>query len=453
MATADTIAAIATAPGRGAIGLLRISGPAASEIATRIAGALPAARQAGLRTFRDRNGEAIDQGLVLVFPAPRSYTGEHLVELQGHGGVVLLQLLLEAAIAAGARMARPGEFSERAFLNGRLDLAQAEAVGDLIDAASRQAVVAAQRSLEGAFSERVTRLADELMGLRAWVEGALDFSDEDVDWLADDGLRKRLANWSDALDALIAQVGQGRRLREGLVVAIVGQPNVGKSTLLNRLAGVDAAIVSDQPGTTRDLLREHLVLDGMPITIVDTAGLRETEDRIEQEGIRRSWNAVDKAELVLYLVDDRFDDHPQDLELLAKLPVDRPRIVVRNKCDLANRSAQRLDATSTEPLTLRLSAATGAGIDLLTNAIREFAGLGAADQQSSSFTARTRHVLALAETRRHLDVAMRALTANSAAELIAEELRLAHAALGEITGQVTSEDLLGRIFASFCIGK
>ncbi len=450
MATADTIAAIATAPGRGAIGLLRISGPIALEVATSIAGSLPPPRQAGLRTFRDRNGEAIDQGLVLVFPAPRSYTGEHLVELQGHGGVVLLQLLLEAAIAAGARMARPGEFSERAFLNGRLDLAQAEAVGDLIDAASRQAVVAAQRSLEGAFSERVTALADELMGLRAWVEGALDFSDEDVDWLADDGLRTRLSNWSDALDALIAQVGQGRRLREGLVVAIVGQPNVGKSTLLNRLAGVDAAIVSDQPGTTRDSLREHLVLDGMPITIVDTAGLRETDDRIEQEGIRRSWSAVDKAELVLYLVDDRHDDHPQDLALLARLPAERPRIVVRNKCDLANRSAQRLDAASTE---IRLSAATGEGIDLLTTAIREFAGLGVADQQSSSFTARTRHVLALADTRRHLDVAMRALAANSAAELIAEELRLAHAALGEITGQVTSEDLLGRIFASFCIGK
>lgn len=450
MATADTIAAIATAPGRGAIGLLRISGPAALEVAGRIAGSLPQPRQAGLRTFRDRSGEAIDRGLVLVFPAPRSYTGEHLVELQGHGGVVLLQLLLEAAIEAGARMARPGEFSERAFLNGRLDLAQAEAVGDLIDAASRQAVVAAQRSLEGAFSERVTTLADELMGLRAWVEGALDFTDEDVDWLADDGLRTRLANWSEALDALIAQVGQGRRLREGLVVAIVGQPNVGKSTLLNRLAGVDAAIVSDQPGTTRDSLREHLLLEGMPITIVDTAGLRETDDRIEQEGIRRSWSAIDKAELVLYLVDDRLDDHPLDLELLARLPSDRPRIVVRNKCDLANRGAQRVEAATP---TIRLSAATGEGIGLLSAAIREFAGLGAADQQSSSFTARTRHVLALAETRRHLDVAMRSLAANSSAELIAEELRLAHAALGEITGQVTSEDLLGHIFASFCIGK
>ncbi len=447
----DTIAAIATAPGRGAIGLVRISGPAAPAIATAIAGRLPPVRQAALRGFRDRDGHILDRGLVLVFEAPNSYTGEHLIELQAHGGSVLLQLLLEAVVAAGARIARPGEFSERAFLNGRLDLAQAEAVSDLIDASSRQAVIAAQRSLDGVFSQRVGALADELMALRAWVEGALDFSDEDVNWLADGQLLDRLGAWFDALDALQRQAGQGRRLRDGLVVAIVGQPNVGKSTLLNRLAGVDAAIVSDQPGTTRDVLREHLIIDGLPITVVDTAGLRDTDDRIEQEGIRRAWAAVDKAELLLFLSDDRVDaEDGLDAELIARLPSDRPRLHVRNKADLSGGS---IGETQT-PDTLRISAATGAGIELLRQRILQFAGLGAPTADSQSvFIARSRHLTALAQTRAHVEQALQCLAQGTGAETMAEELRLAQQALGEITGAVTADEVLGRIFSSFCIGK
>lgn len=447
MAATDTIAAVATAPGRGAIGLLRISGPDALEVGRRIAGDLPAARRAGLRHFSDAAGERIDQGLVLVFEAPHSYTGEHLVELQGHGGPVVLQLLMEAAVAAGARPARPGEFSERAFLNGKLDLAQAEAVADLIDAASRQAVVAARRALEGEFSQRVQTLAEGLLDLRSWVEGALDFSDEDVDWLGDARLLRGLAAWVQALDELIARAGQGRRLREGLVVAIAGQPNVGKSTLLNRLAGAEAAIVSDQPGTTRDALREHLVIGGLPITVIDTAGLRDTDDRIEQEGIRRSWSAIDRAELVLFVVDDRVGVTAADQALLDRLPADKPRLLLRNKSDL--RPAAGSDASAEG---LRLSAATGAGLDALTLALHEAAGFAAADAEGS-FTARARHLTALAESRDRARRALEGLTRAHAAETIAEELRLAHVALGEITGTVTTEDLLGHIFASFCIGK
>lgn len=442
-ADTDTIAAIATAPGRGAIGLLRLSGPAALTIAQSIAGRLPQPRVAALRDFRDRSGEKLDRGIVIVFEAPRSYTGEHLVELQAHGGPVLLQCLLQTAVEAGARIAKPGEFSERAFLNGRLDLAQAEAVADLIDAASRNAVVAANRSLDGELSRRVEALADDLMGLRAWIEGALDFSDEDVDWLANADLLHRAADWLERLAALERAAHQGRRLREGIVVAIVGEPNVGKSTLLNQLAGVDAAIVSDIPGTTRDVLREHITIAGIPITVVDTAGLRETSDRIEQEGIRRARIAIDKAELVLYVTDNQ--DDPIELSAFAEKPV----IVIRNKTDLAGKEPER---TSAEHEVIRLSAATGEGVELLRAAIVEFAGMGGTESEAG-FTARARHLTALGAARQHAEIAIAGLVQQHAAETIAEELRLAHDAIGEITGKTHSEDLLGRIFASFCIGK
>lgn len=450
--TTDTIAAIATAPGRGAIGLLRLSGPQSRPIAEALCGTLPPPRQAGLRAFRDRSGAVLDRGLVLNFVAPHSYTGEDLVELQAHGGPVLLDLLLQAACSAGARVARPGEFSERAFVNGRLDLAQAEAVADLIDASSREAVTAAQRSLEGEFSRQVQALADELMQIRAWIEGALDFSDEDIDWLADAQLHRRLCTWRDALATLQQQARQGRRLRDGLVVAIAGQPNVGKSSLLNRLAGVDAAIVSEQPGTTRDVLREHLVIDGLPLTVIDTAGLRDTDDAVEREGIRRAWSVLEKAEAILFVVDDRDADIAADQRLLDRVPRQVPRLLIRNKCDLSGAAPQRCDTE--RGVQLRISAASGAGFDLLRTELRKLAGwTGTSTDTHSTFTARTRHVVALDACSRHAQLAHRGLETGQSAETIAEELRLAQQQLGEITGVVTSEDLLGTIFASFCIGK
>ncbi|MGQ0697135.1 MAG: tRNA uridine-5-carboxymethylaminomethyl(34) synthesis GTPase MnmE [Panacagrimonas sp.] len=447
--SADTIAAVATPPGRGAVGMVRLSGPRAFEIAERIVGARPVPRQAGLREFREASGATLDRGLVLCFPAPRSYTGEDVVELQGHGGPVVLDLILRAACALGARIARPGEFSERAFLNDRLDLAQAEAVADLIDAGSRAAVLAATRSLEGELSRRVGALAEALLDLRVFVEGALDFSDEDIDWLSDSQLSKKLAAAEHDLDVLLAEAAQGRRLREGLVIAITGRPNVGKSTLLNRLAGTDAAIVSDTPGTTRDVLREHLVLDGMPLTVIDTAGLRDTQDPVEAEGIRRAWQALERAELALFLADDRAGLTVEDRALMDRLPQTVPAIVVLNKCDLSGHEPGALEVSGYS--TLRISAASGAGLDALRSAIREAAGLG--PQTESLFSARTRHIDALRRTREHLVDARRRLELRAGAELAAEELRLAHDALGEISGRVTTEDLLGAVFSRFCIGK
>lgn len=445
----DTIAAIATPPGRGAVGILRLSGPAALEIAQRLCGKLPPARQAALRHFTDSAGEVIDQGLVLSFPAPHSYTGEDVVELQGHGGPVVMDLLLKAACDCGARPARAGEFSERAFLNDRLDLAQAEAVADLIDAASAQAARAAQRSLAGELSRRVQALAEELTQLRVFVEAALDFSDEDIDWLADESLRGRLDALIAGLERLLRDSAQGRRLREGLVVALSGRPNAGKSTLLNRLAGVEAAIVTDIAGTTRDVLRENIVLDGLPLIVVDTAGLRDSDDPVEREGIRRAWQALQQAELALYLVDDREGLTEQDRELLARFPPGLTRLIVRNKCDLSGQPPDEF--TDAEGRQLRLSAASGAGIDRLCEALRAHAGLEGAD--AGLFSARTRHLEAL---RRALDSARAArsrLASAQTPELVAEDLRLAQDALGDITGRLSSDDLLGRIFGAFCIGK
>lgn len=447
-AATDSIAAIATASGRGAIGLVRISGPQAAAIAARLTGALPPARRAGLRRFRDAQGEVIDSGLVLHFPAPNSYTGEDLVELQGHGGPVVLDLVLQAVLAAGARLARPGEFSERAFLNGRLDLAQAEAVADLIDAGSAAAVRAANRTLQGAFSQQVEGLVEALTALRADLEAALDFSDEDLPWLSGDQLRERLAGLQAQHAALMARAAQGRRLREGLTIAIAGQPNVGKSTLLNRLAGVEAAIVSPQAGTTRDVLREHLVLRGLPVTVLDTAGLRETEDAIEREGVRRAWAALAQAELVLFVADDRTGITAADAVLLAQFPSHLPVLRVLNKCDL---SARATGPVADAPGTLRIAAATGDGLEALADAICAQAGFASEADRSDAFTARRRHLDALRIAGEHVDRA--AAQRTRPAELIAEELRLAQLALEAITGRYTADDLLGRIFGSFCIGK
>lgn len=448
MAHTETIAAIATAAGRGALGILRLSGPQAFAIAQAVVGALPSPRQAALRHFRDATGAVLDQGLVLCFKSPASFTGEDVVELQGHGGPVVLTALLATLVERGARIAQPGEFSERAFLNGRIDLVQAEAIADLIDAASVQAVHAANKTLDGAFSERVHTAAAALTDLRVFVEGALDFSDEDIDWLADAKLAERLHALEERITQTQREAAQGRRLREGLTVAIVGQPNVGKSTLLNALAGFDAAIVSEQAGTTRDVLREHLLLDGLPLTLIDTAGLRDTDDAVEREGIRRARLALEKAELALFVVDDRHGITPEDEALLHSLPP-LPRLVVRNKCDLAGHAPHVFDEASSR--TVRLAAKSKQGLDLLTTELH--AQCGFASGGEGAFLARARHLEALAACATHIQHARGQLAANSHAEIAAEELRLAQLALGRITGEQSSDALLGEIFRRFCIGK
>jgi len=432
---------------------VRLSGPQALAIAARLAGPLPPPRHAALRTLRDAQGAPLDQGLVLVFPHPDSYTGEDIVELQGHGGPLVLDLLVRAACALGARPARPGEFSERAFLNGRLDLAQAEAVADLINAATAEAARAAQHSLQGEFSDRVRAIVEELVALRTFVEGALDFSDEDVDWLADGALAARLATLLGHLRALLGAAAQGRRLREGLTVALAGQPNVGKSTLLNRLAGTEAAIVTEIPGTTRDLLRENVNVDGLPLTVVDTAGLRDSDDPVERIGIERAWQALGAAELVLFLVDDRAGVTAQDRALLERLPPGAEVVIVRNKCDLSGAEPAAVGAPHGRDsfIELRLCAKSGAGLDALKHEIRRVAGLTATGE--SLFSARTRHVDALQRALACAQDAELRLREGAAPELAAEDLRLAQRALSEITGAFTTEDLLGRIFGQFCIGK
>lgn len=448
-AAADTIVAVATASGRGGIGILRLSGPDALRIAERIAGPAPPPRQAVLRHFCDAQGQRIDQGLLLYFPAPHSFTGEDVVELQAHGSPVALQLLLAACCEHGARPAGPGEFSERAFLNERIDLAQAEAIADLIDASTAQAARAAQRSLDGELSRRVEQLLEGLIALRVYVEGALDFSDEDVDWLATAQLGEQLQHLRESLTQLLRQAAQGRRLREGLHIALTGRPNVGKSTLLNRMAGAEVAIVTDIAGTTRDVLRENLNLRGLPVTLIDTAGLRDSQDPVEREGIRRARAALEQAELALFIVDAREAVNAQDRELLAGLPSGLPLLIVHNKIDLTAQAARcEQSARGTE---LYLSAARGEGIELLVEAIHRHAGLQASVE--SAFSARARHVAALERCLQQLDRAAQRLSQRHLPELAAEELRLAQEALGEITGCFSNEDLLGRIFAGFCIGK
>jgi tRNA modification GTPase len=473
----DTIAAVATAPGRGAVGIVRLSGPQAHAIAAKISGELPPPRHAALRNFRDAGGAALDQGLVLAFARPDSYTGEDVVELQGHGGPLVLDLLVRAACALGARPARPGEFSERAFVNGRIDLAQAEAVADLINAATEQAARAAQRSLQGEFSAQVRARVDELVALRVIVEGALHFTDDDVDGLADVALQARLEALLANLRELLAAASQGRRLREGLTVALAGQPNVGKSTLLNRLAGAEAAIVTDIPGTTRDVLRENVNLDGLPVTLVDTAGLRESDEPVEKIGVERAWQALGQAELVLFLVDDRAGVTATDRALLERLPAGAEVMVVRNKCDLAgpftpsgaagasfdtpapfapsSSRSERIEGRAAQDryrgVELRISAKSGAGLEPLKAEILRAAGLSATGE--SLFSARTRHVDALQRALACTEEADKRLREGAAAELAAEDLRLAQQALSEITGAFTTEDLLGRIFSQFCIGK
>jgi tRNA modification GTPase len=443
---ADTIVAAATPPGTGGIAVVRLSGPEVPGIAVTMLGSLPRPRQATLATFRDRAGNALDEGIALYYPAPHSFTGEHVLELHGHGGPVLVAGIVEAALGCGARRAGPGEFSQRAFLNDKLDLAQAEAIADLVASGSTQAARAALRSLSGTFSEAVESLQQRLIQLRMHVEAAIDFPEEEIDFLADDALAERIADCARAFESLTAQAQAGRVLRDGYRLVIVGRPNAGKSSLLNLLSGQEAAIVTEVAGTTRDILREQINLEGLLVELVDTAGLRENPDRIEAEGIRRAREALAAADAALWIEDA--SDPAGTAEADAELPPDIPVVTVRNKIDLTGEAA---GLTQQEPPVVALSARTGAGTDALRAVIRELAGYR--DLGEGAFTARRRHVEALERAGQHFAAGHAALEDARAGELLAEELKLAQDALGEITGAVTSDDLLGRIFAEFCIGK
>lgn len=445
----DTIAAVATAPGQGGVGIVRLSGVAVPDIARALFGRLPTPRYAALRRFCAADGTVIDQGLALYFPAPDSFTGEHVLELHGHGGPVVLDLLLARVLALGARPARAGEFSERAFLNGKLDLAQAEAVADLIAADTVQAARAAAGSLQGELSRRVHELVEALTILRMYVEAAIDFPDEEIDFLSDRVVAEQLAAIGARFDALQAGARQGCLLREGMTVVIAGRPNAGKSSLLNALAGQDSAIVTDIPGTTRDLLRERVQIDGLPLHVVDTAGLRDSVDPVEQEGIRRAWQAIAGADRLLLVVDDCVGWGEEEDAIMGRLPESLARTVVHNKIDLSGRSP----GVQGEPADPRvyLSLRSGEGLQALRDHLKSVVGYRASTQ--GIFMARRRHLDALIRARGHVDEGRRQLEANRAGELLAEELRQAQQVLGEITGEFTSDDLLGRIFSSFCIGK
>ncbi len=445
-ANIDTIVAIASAPGAGGVGLLRLSGPRARDIAQRIGVRTMRPRHAHYARFRDADGEVIDDGIALWFPAPNSFTGEEVVELQGHGSPVVLQQLVARCIALGARQARPGEFSERAFLNGKLDLAQAEAIADLIAASDTRAARAARRSLDGVFSQRVEATGEQLVLLRIHVEAAIDFADEPLDTLGGDQVRVGLGRALRALVQLRDDAERGRRLRDGLHAVLVGPPNAGKSSLLNALAGSERAIVTDIAGTTRDTLRETIRIDGLELTLVDTAGLRDGGDAIEREGMRRAHLEMQRTDLAIIVLDAR---DPQAgraavADALAGVP---QQLWIHNKSDLLAQCPADSDAN-----VVHVSAATGQGLERLHARLRELASGSAGDSVEGEFSARARHVEAIVLAIGHVERADAELV-HEHLELAAEELRLAHEALGEITGRMSADDLLGRIFSSFCIGK
>jgi len=458
----DTIAAISTPAGRGGVGVIRVSGPRVGAIIAGMLRAAPTPRVATPATFRDGNGEAIDQGLVLLFPAPRSYTGEDVLELHGHGGPAVMRLLLGRCVELGARLARPGEFTQRAFLNGKLDLAQAESVADLIDAATTTAVRAAARSLSGAFSNEIRELSEALVELRMFVEATLDFPEDDVEFLRAADVRGRIGGIAAQISAVLARAKQGALLREGLTVVLVGRPNVGKSSLLNQLAGDDVAIVTPIAGTTRDAVTSPIEIHGIPLTIIDTAGLRPTDDPIEAMGIERTWSAVAKADLALVLIDAAAGGNvaEDDAAILDALPAALPRLVIHNKIDLAGLFAgvdsrpagEEGDHARRKERHVFLSAKTGAGVELLQQEILALADVH--EDMEDTFLARERHLDALRGASAHLASAQAHFAAERPPhELVAEDLRGAHTALATITGEFTSDDLLGVIFARFCIGK
>jgi len=450
----ETIAAIATAPGRGGVGIVRVSGPRAKALAITLSGREPLARHAHYGPFHADDGEVLDEGLLLFFPGPNSFTGEDVLELQGHGGPVVLDMLLKRCVELGARLARPGEFSERAFLNDKLDLAQAEAIADLIEASSAQAARNAVRSLQGEFSRRVHQLTETLIQLRIYVEAAIDFPEEEIDFLADGHVLQMLEGVRAELSEVLREAGQGALLREGMTVVIAGRPNAGKSSLLNALAGREAAIVTDIAGTTRDVLREHIHIDGMPLHVVDTAGLRDTQDQVERIGVERAIQAIQDADRVLLVMDANAPESADPLaawpELLAVRPDPAKTTLIRNKADLTGEPAS-LSTGADGQVTLALSAKSGTGLETLRQHLKDC--MGYEQTTESSFSARRRHLDALRQAEAHLGHGHAQLTLAGAGELLAEDLRLAQQALGEITGAFSSDDLLGRIFSSFCIGK
>lgn len=443
LVNADTIVAIATAQGRGGVGVVRVSGGKAESIAVAVLGKLPSPRYAYYGNFLDAEGDILDQGVALFFPCPNSYTGENVLELQGHGGIAILQMLLQRCLALGARLAEPGEFTRRAFLNNKMDLAQAESVADLIEANTTQAARSAMRSLHGEFSKVIHDLVSALINLRMLVEAMLDFPEEDLDVV--DALRRdqQLQKIQITLEKTLATAQQGSLLREGAHVAIVGQPNVGKSSLLNRLAGEEVALVSDIPGTTRDVIRQEIQIHGVPFHIMDTAGLRESLDAVENMGMARTHQALQRADLIMVLLEAHGEVSTETQKIIGAIPKETPYLLVFNKADLLP-----IIAISQQSDRVFVSAKTGLGMDALRNKL--LALVGWRDQESGIFMARERHIRALQQTHTHLSNAQHVL---NQAELFAEELRLAQQALSSITGEFTADDLLGQIFSRFCIGK
>lgn len=440
----ETIAAVATPPGRGGIGVVRVSGSDVRALAEKLMGSVPQPRHAAFARFRAADGATIDQGIALFFPAPHSYTGEDVLELQGHGGPIVMHQLLRRCVELGARIAQPGEFTRRAFLNDRIDLAQAESVADLIDASSAEAARSAARSLEGEFSRRVHALVAALVDLRMHVEACIDFPEEEIDPADRAQQAAKQHRIAADLEALLADAQQGAVLREGLTVVLVGRPNVGKSSLLNRLAGDDVAIVTPVPGTTRDYVRATISIEGVPIHLIDTAGLRDATDEVERIGVARTWDAIGKAGAALFIEEAHVEDRSVETDLVARLPQDLPRVRVLNKIDLAPGRSLPDD----ELATLRVSAKTGEGISGLKTWLLEAAGWK--PHGEGIFMARGRHVEALQEARMQL---RESAQHTQAIELMSENLRLAQQALGRITGEVTADDLLGQIFSRFCVGK
>lgn len=449
----ETIVAQATPPGRGGVGIVRVSGPQAKSIASEIIKTSLQERRAQYQTFYDHDGSVIDLGIILFFPNPNSFTGEDVVEFQGHGGPIVIDNLLKRIVNLGARLARPGEFCERAFLNDKMDLTQAEAIADLIDSNSQQAARSAIRSLQGDFSKEINRLLEQLIQLRMYVEAALDFPEEEIDFLSDGKVQKDINNLLAQLETIQESARQGALIREGFTVVIAGKPNAGKSTLLNALSGTDCAIVTDVPGTTRDVMREHIQIDGLPIHIIDTAGLRDSDDRVEQEGIRRAKKEIEKADHVLLLLEAQASETNSFSELLQDFPELSPPqqaiTIVNNKIDLLGHKA-KCDQQQNNTV-ISLSAKTGEGLDLLKQHLKECAGYH--QNPEGTFIARRRHLEALEKTNHFIHSGLQQLTHQKAGELLADDLRQAQNALSEITGIFTPDDLLGKIFSSFCIGK
>lgn len=446
----DTIAAIATAPGRSSVGIVRVSGKKTRLIAEKILGKLPQPRVIEYMSFQGEGNTNLDMGIALFFPEPHSLTGEDVLELQGHGSPVVLDMVLRHVLKCGARMARPGEFSERAFLNDKMDLAQAEAVADLIESGSEQAARSALRSLQGEFSKRIEVLLEQIIQIRMFVEAAIDFPEEEIDFLNEGQIKNQLSEILEQLKRIYTSANQGVLLKEGMTVVIAGEPNAGKSTLLNQLSGRESAIVTPIPGTTRDVMREYIQIDGLPLHIIDTAGLRETEDDIEKEGIKRAWGEIEKADLILLVVDGQKKEFQEAYEQLRKKVHEKvPVTVLRNKIDLTTEEPAIIEAQN--KAVISISAKTGMGIELLKQHLKS--QMGYVESPDDSFIARRRHLDALERTEKALLRGQEQLLERKAGELLAEELRVAQHALSEITGEFTNEDLLTKIFSSFCIGK